>query len=304
VAAFVTSAQPVVSILMPVFNGDRFLAESIESVLAQCFTDWELLVVDDGSTDRSPEIAGDYARRHPGRVRYLEHEGHVNRGATTSRNLALRAAAGRYLALLDADDVWFPGKLTEQLAVLTAEPRATMVYGATQYWSSWAAEGGGGSGDYVAYPASPRDCVVPPPVLLLKNHPLGPGPAPCPSDLLLRREMVDAVGGFEEEFQGDLQLYEDQAFLAKIYLSASVYVSSRCWLRYRLHADSCDARVRRTGQERRARLYFLEWLQRYLRDRPAEGPGVARALAKAMWRTRHPVLHRATRRVLRPFGRV
>jgi glycosyltransferase involved in cell wall biosynthesis len=293
--------RPVISIIMPVFNGERFLSESVESVLAQRYQDWELLIVDDGSTDRSPEIAEGFARRHPGKVRCLQHEGHVNRGATTSRNLGLRAAAGGYLAFLDADDVWLPEKLGEQLAILAAEPRADMVYGAPRYWRSWAPEPVGGRGDYVAYPPAPYDRLVPPPTLLLANHPLGAGPAPCPSDLMVRRNLIERVGGFEEEFQGDLQLYEDQAFLAKVYLVGWVYVSSRCWLQYRLHEDSCDARVRRTGEEGRARLYYLEWLKRHLQGHASSGPEVTRALGRAMWRARHPLLHRVARRALRPF---
>ncbi len=299
-----SASRPSVSIIMPVFNGERFLAESIESVLGQSFSDWELLVVDDGSADSSAAIAQKYAARNPARVRYLEHEGHANRGATTSRNLAVRASSGTWLALLDADDVWLPNKLSEQMALLATAPRADMIYGAPRYWSSWSDRDGAGAADRVVLPAPPHDCLVPPPTLLLSNHPLGPGSAPCPSDLVVRRELAVRVGGFEEEFQGDLQLFEDQAFLAKIYLTGWVYPSTRTWLQYRLHDDSCDARVHRTGQERRARLYYLEWLERYLAGGTPAAPEVTRALGRALWRARHPLLHLTARRVLAPLRRV
>ena len=67
-------------------------------------------MVDNGSTDRSTDIALQYAAHYPGRVRYLEHAGHQNRGMSASRNLGIKNAAGAYIALLDADDVWLPQK--------------------------------------------------------------------------------------------------------------------------------------------------------------------------------------------------
>ena len=80
-----------------------------------------------------------------------------------------------------------------------------------------------------------------PPSLLSLLYPLGPGGAPCPSDLLLRREVIERVGGFEEQFdvQRLYQLYEDQAFLVKLYLASPVFAAGECWSRYRIHPDSC-----------------------------------------------------------------
>jgi glycosyltransferase involved in cell wall biosynthesis len=286
--------KPLVSVITPVFNAERFLPEAIESVLAQTFDDWELLVVDDGSQDRSSEIARAYAAGHPRRVRYLEHPGHANRGATTSRNLGIQACAGEYIAFLDADDVWLPGKLADQLQIFATEPRVDMVCGAPQFWRSWAGQGGA---DYIASPGPPRDCLVEPPALLTLNYPLGPGPAPCPSDLLLRRAAVERVGGFEEEFQGELQLYEDQAFLAKIYLTARVLMANTCWLKYRLHPESCDARVRGAGRENAVRLYFLHWLEGYLRDQGVDDRATWSALRRVRRRARHPIVYHAMRRL-------
>ena len=286
--------MPLVSVIMPVFNGERFLQESIESVLAQTFDDWELLIIDDGSRDHSAEIARSYATRQTPRVRYLEHPGHVNRGATTSRNLGIRSSRGAYVALLDADDVWLPTKLADQLRIFADEPRAEMVYGAPQYWRSWAEDGGS---DYTVSPGLPRTGIFEPATLLTLSHPLGSGPAPCPSDLLLRRELVERVGGFEEEFQGELQLYEDQAFLAKIYLVARVFVADECWLKYRLHAESCDSRVRAAGRANVVKLYFLRWLERYLLAHGVTDPAIWLAVRRANRRARHPGLYRALGRL-------
>jgi glycosyltransferase involved in cell wall biosynthesis len=86
--------EPRVSVIAIFFNEERFLAEAVESVLAQDFADRELLLVDDGSSDAITRIAQDYALRHPGKVRYLEHAGHANRGMSATRNLGLSQARG------------------------------------------------------------------------------------------------------------------------------------------------------------------------------------------------------------------
>src|SRR5829696_811917 len=100
------NSKPLVSSVMIFFNAERFIREAIESVFAQTYDNWELLLVDDGSTDDSTQIALHYAEQYPERVRYLEHPGHQNRGMSASRNLGVSQAKGEYIALLDADDVW------------------------------------------------------------------------------------------------------------------------------------------------------------------------------------------------------
>src|SRR6266545_8317921 len=97
--------SPLVSTVMIFLDAEPFLEEAIDSVFVQTYRHWELLLVDDGSTDGSSDIAKRYAREHPGRVRYLEHPGHENRGTSASRNLGVRHSRGELVALLDADDV-------------------------------------------------------------------------------------------------------------------------------------------------------------------------------------------------------
>ena len=92
-----TTPTPAVSVIVIFLNEERFLEEAIESVLAQTYHDWELLLVDDGSTDRGSDIARDYAQRFAGQIRHLEHGGHANRGMSASRNLGLRHAKGRFI---------------------------------------------------------------------------------------------------------------------------------------------------------------------------------------------------------------
>src|SRR5215469_15347588 len=100
------SNQPLVSIVVIFCNASCFLREAIDSIFAQTYNNWELLLVDDGSSDGSTAIAYRCSERHRRRVRYLQHSGHANRGMSASRNLGIRNARGAYIAFLDADDAW------------------------------------------------------------------------------------------------------------------------------------------------------------------------------------------------------
>ena len=104
---------PLVSIIMPTYNCGRFIHESIDSVLSQTYRNWELLIVDDCSTDETEAIMRSYTDP---RIRYMRNE--QNMGAAMTRNRALREAKGRYIAFLDADDLWLPQKLERQLAFM------------------------------------------------------------------------------------------------------------------------------------------------------------------------------------------
>jgi glycosyltransferase involved in cell wall biosynthesis len=285
------AAAPRVSVIAPFLNAERFIAEAIESVLAQDFRDFELILIDDGSMHESTEIAHAYAARYAPVIRYVEHEGHRNRGTAASRNLGLAVARGELVAFIDADDVWAPTKLADQIAIMDARPGLGMVCGAARYWRSW-----NGGTDVIVPTGHVVNVVVPPPQAALALYPLGRAASPCPSDLLLRRELVDTVGGFEEHFTGPRQLYEDQAFLAKVYLAAPVYFSDRLWINYREHAESCMARFGRDGHYDEVRLYFLNWLERYLTAIPHPHPDVRAALHRSLWRFRHPVLSAAVQR--------
>jgi glycosyltransferase involved in cell wall biosynthesis len=109
---------------MPALNRVRYIAAAIDSVLAQTFTNWELLVVDDGSSDETPAIAGGYAARDA-RIHLIRQP---NQGVTAARNSALRRARGRYVAFLDSDDLWLPEKLARQVASFEAHPDAAFIY--------------------------------------------------------------------------------------------------------------------------------------------------------------------------------
>ena len=105
----------LVSIVMPSWNTARFIGDSIRSVLAQTYPHWELLIVDDCSTDDTDDVVASFA---DARIRFFKNE--TNSGAAVSRNRALREAEGEWIAFLDSDDLWAPDKLEKQIAFMQA----------------------------------------------------------------------------------------------------------------------------------------------------------------------------------------
>lgn len=105
-----------VSIIMPAYNSAKFIAEAIESILSQTYTNWELLITDDGSTDNTYMLLQDYAKRDPRILVFLtEH----NSGPADARNISISHASGRYIAFLDSDDRWTNDKLEKQISFMT-----------------------------------------------------------------------------------------------------------------------------------------------------------------------------------------
>ncbi|MCR5294625.1 MAG: glycosyltransferase [Lachnospiraceae bacterium] len=120
-----------VSVITPCYNGEKYVGETIQSVLSQTYPNWEMLIVDDGSTDASRRVLEAYAAKDE-RIRCFYQE---NRGSAAARNLGLREASGRYIALLDADDLWDPDFLEKQLAFMK-EKRAVCVASAYRFIDS------------------------------------------------------------------------------------------------------------------------------------------------------------------------
>jgi glycosyltransferase involved in cell wall biosynthesis len=284
----VKATRPTVSVVVCFLNEERFLGEAVRSVKAQTLTDWELILVDDGSGDGSSALARHWAAQDPDRVFCIEHAQHANLGLSASRNVGISRARGRFIAFLDADDVWYPRKLEEQVAILERYPQAAMVVGASQYWRSWASEAS--RADEVVSVGTTLDAVAEPPRLMLDLYPLGSGAAPPPSDLLLRAETVREVGGFEASFRGPLMLYEDQAFLSKIYRRYPVYVASTCWDRYRERTGSIVAANLSAGRYWRVRTHFLRWLRNDLSRTGPSVPAVDAAVTLALRQARMQAL--------------
>lgn len=266
--------RPLVSVTLIFLNGEDFIAEAIESVLAQTFTKWELVLVDDGSSDRSTAIAKDYAVRFPDRIRYIDHQGHANLGMSTSRNAGVAASTGALLAFIDADDVWISRKLEMQVELLQSYPEAAVVFGSLLYWRSWDREDA--LPDQVVLTAGVADRFFRAPDALLLAYPLGYAPG-AGVDLMVHRTIFETVGGFEAEFRG---LYEDQAFILKVLLTYPAYISSIPWLKYRQHRKSNVYQSHEVGSYERDRERFLSWFERYIAGR-APDPKVVIALKAA-----------------------
>lgn len=273
----------LVSISIPFLNGERFLSEAIESVFAQTYNNWELFLVDDGSTDRSTAIAQEFTARSPERVHYLEHPGHGNYGLACSRNLGARHGAGEYLAFLDSDDVWLPQALDESVALMNIHSEAGLMCTPSEYWYDWDEDRETKQENKILVLA-PGDRLYRPPFLLKSCYPLGGYGAPCPCSFLLRRAAFERVGGFEECFNpNSYQLFEDLAFLAKIYLSVPVFVGSRCLSKYRRHSNSMSIVIENTGLEESARRHFFSWLRKYLLKESVLDLGTWWAVLRQTW---------------------
>jgi len=290
-----------VSIVTPFLDAGPFLREAVESVLAQTYPDWELLLVDDGSTDGSTSVARAFAAAHPGRIRYLAHGGRVNKGASASRNLATTMARGELIAFLDADDVYLPDKLSAQVPLLDAHPEAGMLYGGTEYWHSWTGRPEDRARDWVwhRYGVSPNATVAPP--RLLATFLRDGGTVPCMGSVLARRRAIEQVGGWEDSFR---HICTDQVFHAKLSLHFPVFVADGCWDRYRQHEGSACHRVERAGQLDAASLRYLSWLEAYLAQRRVSDADVRAALRGALRPYRHPWMHRLARHAGRQAARV
>lgn len=259
------------SIIMPFLNAADFLVEAIESVKAQTIADWELLLVDDNSTDGSKEIADSAARDDP-RIRLLSNPPGFQGGAASARNLALAGARGEFVCFLDADDVFLPQKLERQVAILEQFGEVALTFGPTQWW----------------HPHEPkRDWsepmrfrgVVSPPTLVEQTILMLQGHVPCICAVLIRRDAIEEVGGFEEQFR----LYEDQTMWVKLMSVYPTYVDDVVTAKYRQHPASVSAEALKDGSYNRlgphaARLPFLEWTRLYLADRQLIAPSTQQAL--------------------------
>ena len=117
----------LVSVVIPAYNAARFLGEAIDSVLKQSYPDFEVIVVDDGSTDDTPSVLGSYANQ----IRVVRQE---NQGLSAARNAGIALARGEYIAFLDADDVWLGRKLELQVEALAEYPQASLIHTGAMKW--------------------------------------------------------------------------------------------------------------------------------------------------------------------------
>ena len=223
-----------ISAIIPVYNNEAFIAEAIDSVLAQEPCPCELIVIDDGSTDQTAERVAEYGDR----VRYIRQD---NQGPAAARNHGLREAKGDLVALLDADDLWAPGKLAAQLRYLDAHPEVAAVIGKIQHFIQDGAEA---TADYRQE--------------WLENDLVGYHFG----TLLARKSVFERVGGMNSEFK-----YTDDVdwFLRLKDQKIELGIVDQVVMLKRLHGDSITNRQQEQNQN------LLLALRRSLKRRKEDG---------------------------------
>lgn len=170
--------SPRVSIIMGVFNAEETLAEAIDSILAQSFDDWEIVLCDDGSRDDSLEICHRYARAHPDRFVVLKNAENIKLAATLNRCLVV--ARGSLIARMDADDISVPQRLERQVALLDSNPGVDLVGTSMRRFDE------NGPGDIVLAPRDPDRTT------LRRAKPFNH------ATIVARREVYEELGGYDE----------------------------------------------------------------------------------------------------------
>jgi glycosyltransferase involved in cell wall biosynthesis len=195
--------MPKVDIIVPAYNAATYLTAALESVLEQTYSDWRILLVDDGSTDRTAEIAREFAQKCGRKMKIISQE---NSGLSAARNAALREASAEFIALLDADDIWLPGRLEKSVASVEGKSGIGLSYGSITYIDQQGMTQGTplletrDAEGWIARGIYTRELNL-----------------PCPT-ILFRRECIEKVGFFDET----LRAAEDRDLWLRIALQYQV----------------------------------------------------------------------------------
>jgi GT2 family glycosyltransferase len=216
-------SEPRISICIPAYKAERFLAETLASIRAQTFVDWELIVVEDGSRDGSERLVNEFAAGGPQRVRYLRHE--QNRGLTVTRNTGIAAAGAPWIAILDSDDLWTPDHLATCLERAKAGD-ADLVHGGSVLFES-------DTGSELERRAPDAQAVADFPRSLFEGRYVVQ-----PSSVLLAKALWERVGGFNPEYQ---HVEDREMWLRCARAGARFACTGRETCRYRKHGAAMSA---------------------------------------------------------------
>lgn len=227
------TADPPVSVIIPTYNGAAYLREAVESILGQTFRDFELILIDDVSSDASVAIAEEYARRDP-RVRVVRNA--KNLGFAGNRNKAVSLARGRYIAWQDQDDIALPERIERQYRLLESDPRLGIVGGAMIVFDA------AGRTSLRRYPEGDAE---------LRRMIFRFSPVALPA-CMIRKSVFLEVGGYDERWSpaGDL----DMSF--KIGLRHRLGNIPEPAIRYRTHPHSATTRHLRRIERDSVRIRF------------------------------------------------
>jgi glycosyltransferase involved in cell wall biosynthesis len=241
-----------VTVVIIFLNSVDYLEEAIQSVLRQTWKNWELFLVNDGSTDGSEAIAKYWSSRNYINVKYLEHPGKTNKGMSASRNLGAFSGDGDFIAFLDSDDVWEETYLEAHLEVLMKHPTVEMVYCHLTWWCSWRS-----GNDFVELKRGlPYGRIIYPPVAIKA---LWKKRATASPHVLIRRQAFDGIGGFEESYPC---VFEDQVFWSKVVLRYPIFILNKSLYRWRQHERAYH--VVEHMKYRRLEPTYLLWMWKYL----------------------------------------
>jgi glycosyltransferase involved in cell wall biosynthesis len=248
--------KPRVSFIMGVWNGERYLGEALASMLAQTFDDFEIVIVDDGSTDRTPEIL---AGINDPRLQIVRQP---NRGLSSALNAAVRTATGELLARHDADDISLPERLARQVSYLDKHPTCAAL-------GTWAVkmDPDGRARSHMRVPTSPRWMRF---AMTYRDPFLHP-------TVIFRRQALEAVGGYDES----VRYSQDSALWRRLVLRFDVANLPEALYRYRIH-PAAIGRARRREQTESHRVvcrgYRSDYVTYYARlDRPTVVERLTRA---------------------------
>ena len=214
--------MPEVSVIIPYYNDEQFIDEAILSVINQTYQDWEIVVVDDGSNNDARRLI----QKYPGRILYFHQE---NRGAGAARNLGVSKAHGKWLAFLDADDVWYPHKLDVQLKHASRHPEADFIYADMDTID----EKSQIIGERFLTVKRRRKKRKP---LSLRSLVFQGRPFPYPSTVLVKKKCFLKAGGFNALFRGNY--HEDFECFARIAQTSSLQFISESLVKYRVSAPN------------------------------------------------------------------
>lgn len=225
--------MPKVSVLIPSYNHARYLSQAIESVFSQTYTDYEIIVVDDGSTDGSAEILSTYS----GRLRWYTQQ---NRGTYPTLNRLITESSGEYLAILNSDDLWLPTKLEKQVSLLETNAQVGLVHTYGYFIDS---EGNRLQKNPLGYPwpRVPTGNIV---EELVRYNRI------VPSSAIVRRECFEKLGMFREDLYGlgdwemwlRIALYYDIGFVDEPLTLYRVHATNACHCHDKMHLDEIKVR--------------------------------------------------------------
>ena len=239
-------ADPLVSVVMPAFNSSQTIESAIDSVLAQDYPHLQLIVVDDGSTDGTPDrVLARYGAR-------VSLHSQMNRGPAAARNVGLKAAQGKYVAFLDADDIWLPGKVRRQVAYLDQHPGVEAVFGRFVRWEANAAGQFAAPAGVDAEPAPVKERLTSPSGQIYADLLLDS--AVHIITAMVRRSVFDDIGRFDE----GLATGEDYDFWLRLAWGHRIDQLDAVLAWYRIHPGSLTKIPRAESDEYRVLCRTLE----------------------------------------------